>query len=138
MHPLLKKILDPPLKPTAMPHGYVMLTCPNKLGETAGHGCHYPGDMAVRMFEVLVRPWVFVGWCPYVTRFIFVICMVYGRTPFGTFTSMEISPCYPQKRAHRFQMADHCIRQGDLQVNWLVLSELTTRPNAWETNASLR
>ena len=58
MHPLLKKILDPPLKPTAMPHGYVMLMCPNKSGETAGHGCHYPGDMAVRMFEVLVRPWV--------------------------------------------------------------------------------
>lgn len=73
-----------------------------------------------------MRPWVFVGWCPYnyVTRFIFVICMFYGRTTFGTLTSMEISPCYPQKRAHRFQMVDHCINKGDLQVNGLVLSEL--------------
>ena len=86
-----------------------------------------------------MRPWVFVGWCPYVTRFIFVICMFYGRTTFGTLTSMEISPCYPQKRAHRFQMADHCIRQEDLQANGLVLSELTTRPSfTWETNANLR
>ena len=71
-----------------------------------------------------MRPWVFVGWCPYITRFIFVICMFYGRTTFGTLTSMEISPCYPQKRAHRFQMVDHCISKGDLQVNGLVLSEL--------------
>ena len=30
---------------------------PNK-GETAVHGCHCPGDMAVRMCEVLARPWV--------------------------------------------------------------------------------
>ena len=27
-------------------------------GETAVHGCHYPGDMAVHMREVLARPWV--------------------------------------------------------------------------------
>ena len=26
-------------------------------GETAVHGCHCPGDMAVRMCEVLARPW---------------------------------------------------------------------------------
>ena len=30
---------------------------PNK-GETAVHDCHCPGDMAVRMREVLARPWV--------------------------------------------------------------------------------
>ena len=27
-------------------------------GETAVPGCHCPGDMAVRMREVLARPWV--------------------------------------------------------------------------------
>ena len=32
---------------------------PNK-GGTAVHGCHCPGDMAVRMREVLVRLWVSV------------------------------------------------------------------------------
>ena len=36
--------------------GYAMLMGPNK-GETAAHGCH-PGDMDVRMREVLTRPWV--------------------------------------------------------------------------------
>ena len=34
-----------------------MLMSPNK-GETAVHGCHCPGDMAVRMSKVLTRPWV--------------------------------------------------------------------------------
>ena len=34
-----------------------MLMSPNK-GETALHGCHCLGDMAVRMREVLARPWV--------------------------------------------------------------------------------
>ena len=34
-----------------------MLMSPNT-GETAVHGCHYSGDMAVRMREVLARPWV--------------------------------------------------------------------------------
>ena len=33
-----------------------MLMSPNK-GETAVHGCHCPRDMAVRMCEVLARPW---------------------------------------------------------------------------------
>ena len=32
---------------------------PNK-GETAVHGCHCQGDMAMRMREVLARSWVFV------------------------------------------------------------------------------
>ena len=34
------------------PDGYAMLRSPNK-GETAVHGCHCPGDMAVRMREVV-------------------------------------------------------------------------------------
>ena len=34
-----------------------MLMSPNK-GETGVHGCHCQGDMAVRMREVLARPWV--------------------------------------------------------------------------------
>ena len=41
--------------------GYAMLMSPNK-GETAVHDCHCPGDMAVRMREVLARPWV--GYVP--------------------------------------------------------------------------
>ena len=36
---------------------YATLMIPNK-GETAVHGCHCLGDMAVRMREVLARPWV--------------------------------------------------------------------------------
>ena len=35
--------------------GYTMLMRPNKT-ETAVHGCHSPGDMAVRMGEVMARP----------------------------------------------------------------------------------
>ena len=31
-------------------------------GVTVAHGCHCPGDMAVRMREVLARPWI--GACP--------------------------------------------------------------------------
>ena len=31
--------------------------------ETAVHGCHCPGDMAVRMRKVLARPWVCVRVC---------------------------------------------------------------------------
>ena len=34
-----------------------MLMSPNK-GETAVHGCHCPGNMAVSMRELLARPWV--------------------------------------------------------------------------------
>ena len=37
--------------------GYAILMSPNK-GETAIHGCHCPCDVAVRMREVLARPWV--------------------------------------------------------------------------------
>ena len=34
-----------------------MLMRPNK-AEAAVHGCHCPGDMAVRMRKVFARPWV--------------------------------------------------------------------------------
>ena len=40
-------------------YGYSMLMSPNK-GETAVHDCHCPGDMAVRIREVLARA---VSWC---------------------------------------------------------------------------
>ena len=43
--------------PVQWPDGYAMLMSPNK-GETAVHGCHCPSYMAVRMREVLARPWV--------------------------------------------------------------------------------
>ena len=41
-----------------------MLMSLNK-GETAVHDCHYTGDMAVRMREILAAPWVGV-WVPIV------------------------------------------------------------------------
>ena len=43
-----------------LPNGYAMLMRPNK-AETAVHGCHCLGDMAVRMRKVL--PGQTVGWC---------------------------------------------------------------------------
>ena len=45
-----------------LPDGYAMMMRPNK-AETAVHGCHCPGDMAVRMRKVLARPWVGVSVC---------------------------------------------------------------------------
>ena len=45
-----------------LPNGYAMLIRPNK-AETAVHGCHCLGDMAVRMRKVLARPWVGVRVC---------------------------------------------------------------------------
>ena len=39
-----------------------MLMRPNK-AETAVHGCHCPGDMAVRMRKALARPWVGLRVC---------------------------------------------------------------------------
>ena len=51
------------VSPVHEPDGYAMPMSPNK-GETAVHGCHCPDYMAVRMREVLARPWV--GICMYV------------------------------------------------------------------------
>ena len=63
--------------------GYAMLMSPNK-GETAVHCCHCPGDMAVRVREVLARPWV--GVC--VPRFNIIIeCWfktVFSKTKLST------------------------------------------------------
>ena len=35
----------------------------NYKAESAVHGCHRPGDMAVRMRKVLAKPWVGVRVC---------------------------------------------------------------------------
>ena len=40
-----------------LPNDNAVLMKPNK-AETAVHGCHCMGDMAVRMRKVLARPWV--------------------------------------------------------------------------------
>ena len=45
-----------------MLNGHAMLIRPNK-AETAVHGCHCLGDMAVRMRKVLAIPWVGVWVC---------------------------------------------------------------------------
>ena len=49
--------------PLSLTDGYAMLKCPSK-GETAVHGCHCSRDMAVRMREVMTRPWVGVMCAP--------------------------------------------------------------------------
>ena len=59
------------IRKTIMPFvacGYAMLMSPNK-DETAVHGCHCQGDMAVRMRKVLARP---RGWCLSVSLAFFV------------------------------------------------------------------
>ena len=43
--------------PRSLTDGYTMLMCSSN-GETAVHGCHCPRDMAVRMREVMARPWI--------------------------------------------------------------------------------
>ena len=43
--------------PRSLTDCYAMLMIPSD-GETAAHGCHCPCDMAVRMHEVMARPWV--------------------------------------------------------------------------------
>ena len=45
-----------------LPDSYAMQIRPNK-AETAVHGWHCPGDMAVCMLKVLARPWVGVWVC---------------------------------------------------------------------------
>ena len=54
----IQKWLRPGLVETVYrPDSYAMLMSANK-GETASHGYHCPGDMAVCMREVLARPWI--------------------------------------------------------------------------------
>ena len=50
-----------------------MLMRPNK-AETAVHGCHCPGDIAVRMRKVLARPWVGVRVC-----YLLLLCFLERR-----------------------------------------------------------
>ena len=42
---------------SSLTDGYAMLMSPRQ-GETAVHGCHCPRDMALRMREVMARPWI--------------------------------------------------------------------------------
>ena len=42
---------------SSLTDGYAMLMSPRQ-SETAVHGCHCPRDMAVRMREVMARPWI--------------------------------------------------------------------------------
>ena len=43
--------------PRPLTDSYAMLMSPGKV-ETGIHACHHPRDMAVRMREVMARPWV--------------------------------------------------------------------------------
>ena len=45
-----------------LPESYTVLMRPNK-AKTAVHGCHCPGDIAVRIRKVLARLWVCVRVC---------------------------------------------------------------------------
>ena len=66
-----------------------MLMSPNK-GETSVHGCHCPGDMAVRMREVLAGPWVGVCLPPALS----LSCL--ALIAWGDFTRVPVSSfCYP-------------------------------------------
>ena len=51
-----------------------MLVRPNE-AETALHGCHFLGDMAVRMRKVLARPWVGVR----VRHLLFIVFVALGE-----------------------------------------------------------
>ena len=65
--------------PVHRPDSYATLMSPNK-GETAVHGCHCPGDVAVHMREVLARPWV--GVCFKLV----LLCYVYDRACLSYFS----------------------------------------------------
>ena len=64
-----------------------MLMSPNK-DETAVHGCHCPGDMAVRMRKVLATP---RGWCMSVSLafFVFLIWWEPGADPGGNYETQH-------------------------------------------------
>ena len=64
---------------------YAILMRPKK-AETAVYGCHYPGDMAVRMREVLARPWVGVRVCHLLLLLFFYVNML-------TSCLVNIGPC---------------------------------------------
>lgn len=55
-----------------------MLMSPYK-GETTVHDCHYPGNIAVRMHEVLARPQFGV----YVPLALSLTCCIYWHTDPG-------------------------------------------------------
>ena len=71
--------------PQSLTDGYAMLMSPSK-GEIAVHGCHFPRDMAVRMREVMARPWV--GSCvPLALSLHYFQC---NRIKFNYFSSITV------------------------------------------------
>ena len=62
-----------------------MLMRPNK-AETAVHGCHCPGDMAVRMRKVLARPWVGVRVCHLLLLLFLLVAPGRGALPIMAYT----------------------------------------------------
>ena len=71
--------------------GYATLMSPNK-SETAVHGCHCPGEMAVRMREVLARPWVWVSVC-FAPCFKFVLLIPWILIELSFFCSLQVVSC---------------------------------------------
>ena len=47
---------------------------PTHAKQLAVHGCHCPGDAAVRMHEVLARPWIGVPLC---FKFVLIHCTMF-------------------------------------------------------------
>ena len=93
--------------PVHTPDRYATLMSPNK-GETAVHDCHYQGDMAVRMREVLARPWV--GVCvplalnlSYRGMYIIALCIFYRNSPFN----------YHHLFVHRAKILPHKCKNSD-------------------------
>ena len=93
--------------PVHRPDSSATLMSPNK-GETAVHGCHYRGGMAVHMREVLARPWV--GVCvplalnlSYRGMYMIVFCILYRNSPFN----------YHHLFVHRAKILPHKCKKSD-------------------------
>ena len=87
--------------PILRPDGYAMLMIPNK-GETTVHGYHHPGDIAVRMHELLAsRGLVYV--CPLLWVCLVVFAVTQIRvTPETPTPRMPWENCHevPAKSSH--------------------------------------
>ena len=62
---------------------YAMLKSPNK-DETAVHGCHCPGDMAVRMRKVLGYRKIFQMFYQVTTHLLTQTFLSHDKTMYGT------------------------------------------------------
>ena len=76
-----------------------MLMSPNK-DETAGHGCYCPGDMTVRMREVLARPWV--GECVPLTL---SLSLSIWRLKSGHVARVQFQKAFYKERRHKYPAA---------------------------------